>query len=370
MASRDAVPAAPGNDDNGTPTTALALFEATIDAERALSALRKANQAADRVSLLIRNRNDEGDAADGPVDVARDIVAVALGAVANWLTGLAELIVPERGRYLVAGPMGATLTGISWVQEAAASGERDSLVMATGLDADSLQWVLTQFGFTAQEADYVEHRLTAGATLVAITTSDAAELEATRRVFGDHDAVHIGVAETGADVLAAAKALLAAAPALADAGTVVVDVVARVRSVDDGDSLAASRGRTVVTEGGAEVGQVERVLVDEAEAAGADAGGAGTVPRYVVIGFGGVLGLRRRKVAVPVELADLSADPIVVAVDKAALQRAPAYDDEAPLSRSGEEQVFRYFNVTPYWSEANVADPMPAAGDTGGVRQE
>jgi hypothetical protein len=248
--------------------------------------------------------------------------------------------------------------------------ERDPVEMAAGLNADSLHWVLSQFGFTAQEADYVEHRLTAGATLVALTTPDEAELEATRRVFSDHDAVHIGVAETEADVLAAAKALLAAAPALADGDTVVVvDVVARVRPAEDGDALAASRGRTVVTEGGVEVGQVERVLVDDVETPGADAGGPGTVPRYVVIGFGGVLGLRRRKVAVPVELAELSADPVVVRIDKAVLQRAPTYDDEAPLSRSGEEQVFRYFNVTPYWSEANMADPILAAGDTGGVRQ-
>src|SRR5688500_16756439 len=146
MASREAVPAAPGSNGDGTPTTALALFEAAIDAERALTALRKANQPADQVSLLIRNRNDEGDAADGPVDVARDIVAVARGAVANWLTGLAELIVPERGRYVVAGPMGAALTGISRVQEAADNGEHDPIDMAAGLNADSLQWALTQFG--------------------------------------------------------------------------------------------------------------------------------------------------------------------------------------------------------------------------------
>lgn len=369
MASRAPVTAAPASDGDGTPSTAVALFEAAIDAERALTALRKANQSADRVSLLIRNRNDERDPADGAVDVGRDIVAVALGAVANWLIGLAELIVPERGRYVVAGPMGAALTGIGRAQAAAENGG-GSLMIATDVNADSLQWVLTEFGFTAQEADYVEHRLTAGATLVAITTSEADELEAPRRVFGDHDAVHIGVAETGADVLAAARALLAAAPALAGGGTVVVvDVVARVRPVDDADPLAASRGLTVVTKGGVEVGQVERVLVEDVEP-GSEADGSAAVPRYVVIGFGGVLGLRRRKVAVPAQLVDLSVDPVVVRIEKAALQRAPAYDDEAPLSRSGEEQIFRYFEVTPYWSEAESADPAPAAGNTGGVRDE
>lgn len=372
MASREPVPAAPASDGDGTPSTAVALFDAAIDAERALTALRKANQSADRVSLLIRNQNDDREPADGAVDVARDIVAVALGAVANWLIGLAELIVPERGRYVVAGPMGAALTGIGRAQAAAENGATGPLMIATDLNADSLQWVLTEFGFTAQEADYVEHRLTAGATLVAIMTSDADELEATRRVFGDHDAVHIGVAETGADVLAAARALLAAAPALAEGGTVVVvDVVARVRPVDAAEPLAASRGLTVVTDGGVEVGQVERVLVEDVEA-GSEAEGTAVVPRYVVISFGGVLGLRRRKVAVPAQLVDLSVDPVVVRVDKAALQRTPAYDDEAPLSRSGEEQIFRYFEVTPYWleAEAEAAEPAPAAGNTGGVRDE
>lgn len=370
MASRESIPTAPDGDGeaDGPPSTVVALFEAAIDAERTLTALRKANQSADRVSLLIRNRNDDADPAAGAVDVARDIVAVALGAVANWLTGLAELIVPERGRYVVAGPMGAALTGIGRVQAAADNGAGDSFVMAADLNADSLQWVLTQFGFTDQEADYVENRLTAGATLVAITTSDADELEATRRVFGDHDAVHIGVAETGADVLAAAAVLLAAAPALADGGTlVVVDVVARVRPVGDAEPLAASHGREVVTEDGIEVGQVDRVLVEDVEA-GADGGGSEAAPRYVVIGFGGVLGLRRRKVAVPLELVELGANPVVARFDKSALRRAPAYDDEAPLSRSGEEQIFRYFGVTPYWSEVDAADPMGAASDTGGVR--
>lgn len=372
MASREPSPAAPASDGDGTPSTAVALFEAAIDAERALSALRKANQSADRVSLLIRNRNDEREPADGAVDVARDIVGMALGAVANWLIGLAELIVPERGRYVVAGPMGAALTGIGRAQAAAADGEHGSCVLAADLNADSLQWVLTEFGFTAQAADYVEHRLTAGATLVAITTSDADELATTRGIFGDHDAVHIGVAETGADVLAAAKALLASAPALADGGTVVVvDVVARVRPVAETDALAASRGRAVVLAGGVEVGQVEGVLVEDVEA-GAGADGTEAVPRYVVIGFGGVLGLRRRKVVVPAELVELGADPVVIRLDKAVLQRAPAYDVEVPLSRSGEEQIFRYFDVTPYWSEAEAEadDPAESAGSTGGVREE
>ena len=358
-----------GDRTNGgasTQATVVALFEDAIDAEHALLALRKADQAAHRVSLLVRSRQDDRNAGDRAVDVARDLVAVALGAVANWLIGLAELIVSEQGQYLVAGPMGAALTSIGRAPERAEP-VGSSVLMATDLSADSLQWVLTEFGFAAKEAEYVEHRLTAGATLIAMSSGEAEEIETARGVFSAHDAVYIGLAETESSLLEATGAVLAAGLDLVRNGEIaVIDTVAPLRPVSDEDGpseLTELRGVPVLCADHVEAGQIDRVLVEETGPAALGADEAITEPalvRYVVVGFGGMLGIGRRRVAVPIELVDLTADPVVVRVDKQTLHRAPAYDEDVPLSRSEEDRLFRYFNLTPYWVDADAGAPASA----------
>lgn len=346
-------------------STVVALFEDAIDAEHALVALRKANQSASRVSLLVHNRQDAKREADGAVDVARDIVAVALGAVANWLIGLAELIVSDRGRYVVAGPMGAALTGAGQAGGGAVAG--DTRVEASGdLTADRLLWVLTEFGLGAQEADYVDNRISAGATLVGITVTDRDELEATRRVFGDHDAVYIAVVATDSGVLEATGALLERVPDLKDDGDVVIaDVAARVRPVTDNDALGGLRDLDLTFGDGDGTCRIDRVLVEDITTdADAPVGKRRqrVALRYVVISFGGMLGLGRHRVAVPAALVDLTADPPRLNVDRDTLQRAPEYDEDVPLSRTLEEQIFRYFDVTPYWVAGNAAGAVVAEG--------
>lgn len=374
MDSSDQV--SPGTEDAVAPSTVVALFEDPIDAERALLALRKADKLPNRVSLLVQNQHDSRRAADDAVDVARDIVAVALGAVANWLTGLAELIVSERGRYLVAGPMGAALTGVGQAQGAAGPGGAAGLVFEGDLTADRLRWVLTEFGLGVQEADYVDRRLSAGATLVAITVTDRSDLEATRRVFGDHDAVYIVVVATDSGVLETTGALLERVPDLVDSGAVVVaDVVARVRPVTDGDALSGVRGQEARYRDDSGAAGIDRLLVEDLPGGpvpGADAPEAGRVVlRYVVVSFGGMLGLGRHRVAVPAALVDLAADPPRLDLDRDTLDKAPEYDEEVPLSRALEEQIFRYFDVTPYWVATSAAGtPDAVEGDAHGRDRE
>lgn len=354
-------------------STVVALFEDAIDAEHALVALRKANQSANRVSLLVHNRQDAKHEADA-VDVARDIVAVALGAVANWLTGLAELIVSERGRYVVAGPMGAALTGSGQTGGGVAPG--DVRNEASGdLAADRLLWVLTEFGLGAQEADYVDNRISAGATLVGITVTDRDELEATRRVFGDHDAVYIAVVPTDSGVLEATGALLERVPDLKDDGDVViVDVASRVRPATDNDGLGGLRDLELTLGDSDGTCRVDRVLVEDIsidQTAGDDTPRKRVALRYVVVSFGGMLGLGRHRVAVPAALVDLTADPPRLNVDRDTLQRAPECDEDVPLSRTLEEQIFRYFDVTPYWMATSAAGAAEVEeGDEDGSDRE
>ncbi|MDQ3694738.1 MAG: hypothetical protein M3464_14090 [Chloroflexota bacterium] len=367
------------NEPDGAQTTIAALLEQAVDAEHALSALRKADQRAEGVSLLVRSQDEgkaaaAGETADGAVDVARGIVAAALGAVAQWLIGLAELIVPERGRYLVAGPMGAVLAGGGQDRNGdRPPGAEEADPIATDLNPDRLVWVLTEFGFASTEATYIEHRLTAGATLVAMTTADAGDLDRARHVFSEHGAVYIDDATTNSDLLTATAALLSAPADLGSGEVDVADVVARIRPVEASDTapaLMTARGRKAVAADGDEIGTVEMVLVEDPAPTNAGSGDpiAGrAVPRYVVLEFGGVLGIGRHHVAIPIQLVDLAMDPVRVQLNRAALSGAPEYNEDGPLGRREEERIFRFYAISPYWIASG--QPAPAVTAARGERR-
>jgi hypothetical protein len=200
-----------------------------------------------------------------------------------------------------------------------------------------------------------------------MSSGEPDEIETARGVFSRHDAVYIGLAETDSGVLEATGAVLAAGPELIQNGeNSVLDLVAPLRPVIDDEEpseLAELRGVSVVGADDVEAGQIEQILVEETGPAAFGADEAITEPaavRYVVVGFGGMLGIGRRRVAVPAELFDLAADPVVVRVEKSTLHRAPAYDEDVPLSRSEEDRLYRYFNLTPYWVDADAEDPALA----------
>ncbi len=98
----------------GARSTVVALFDDNIDAEHAMIALRKSERRPEQVSLIVRDRAGEREGeADRPGAITRALVDSALDGVGDWLQGLASLVVPEHGRFLVAGPMGAALASIS-----------------------------------------------------------------------------------------------------------------------------------------------------------------------------------------------------------------------------------------------------------------
>ena len=76
----------------------------------------------------------------------------------------------------------------------------------------------------------------------------------------------------------------------------------------------------------------------------------GLVVRYVVVGFGGVLGLGRHHVAVPADQIALDTPPLRVNIDRDVLHRAPPYDPDAPFSLREEQAVCAYFGTKPYWA--------------------
>lgn len=336
--------------------TVAGLFDDNLDAEQALLALRKAERAPEQISLVVRDRVAEGDSAvERTGAVARALVATALDAVGGWLQGLASLIVPERGTYLVAGPLGAALAGAGPQPGTAAELGADPPGPATadpaGLGSAGLLRTLTEFGFADDEADYLEHRLAAGAALIAVTSGLPDQIQGSRRLFASHNAVHIGLARTSDRLAAEATAALSAAPRTAASGEIVVaDAVAPLRRLCRDRFLAeppGACGAEVLDRDGTAAGSVIEVFADPFRS-GAD---GEPVVRYVVVGFGGLLGLGRHHAAVPAALAALAALPVRLTVARAVLEDAPQFDPSLAFSRREEQAICAYFGTAPYWSE-------------------
>jgi hypothetical protein len=325
--------------------TIVALFEDRIDAEDALLAMRRAQEQPDQVSLLIRASSRSGDQQLNTEILARALVNTALDAVGGWLQGLTSVIVPERGTYLVAGPLGAALAGIAIEHQTPA--HHPDLPAPQRGEAISLLHTFVEFGFGNDEASYLEHRLAAGAVIVALTSSQRFRLQASRRLFADYNAVHIGQARTDAVLAAEASALLAAAPEASQGGDVIVaDAVATLRylcgSVETIPEFRDVCGSDVIDSTGRGAGVVFDLL-------GEDSPEGGPIVRYVVVAFGGLLGLGRHFVAVPRDLVDLAGRPVKTGTDRETVQRSPRFDPNGPFSRRLETAICSYFRVKPYW---------------------
>jgi hypothetical protein len=321
--------------------TVVGLFEDQIDAKHALTMLRKDGCPRESISLIVRDRKaDEGGPAQRHGAVARAVEEADLNGHSRWLLGLASLIVPERGTFLVAGPIGAALAAVTLDAEDA-------------LDS-ALATIFSDFGFTEDEITYIESRVQAGAMLVAVTSSDPSTRTSARNLMSADNAVHIGAALTSEGVAEAATGLLVSPPEVYDTSDVVVtDVVAPLQTLIDGkqgvDWARSLKGIRVVDQDGADCGRIENLIAELASDDGDEIGQEQV--RYVVVSFGGVLGIGRRMAAVPVEHIAFTSDPAEVRVERTVLQDAPAYVPGAPFSRREEQVVCAYFGCTPYWTE-------------------
>jgi hypothetical protein len=209
---------------------------------------------------------------------------------------------------------------------------------------------LTEFGFRPDEATYLQNRLAAGSALIAVTSSDAEQLQATRRLFADHSAVHIGQAQTHDHIATEAEELLTVPPEEAMSGDVVIaDAVAPLlrlcHTPGPGVGTPTACGAQVLDARGEEVGEIEDILATGPVGEGEPA----STPRYVVIGYGGLLGILRHRSAVPADQVDLTVDPVRLTITKEIVRRAPSYDPDLPFSRREEMAINAYFGTTPYW---------------------
>jgi hypothetical protein len=321
--------------------TVAGLFDDDIDAGHALSALRKATGESVNISVLAKDRVSGDSVADGPVDVTKAVMDTAFSTVGNWLSGLAALMVPQRGSFLAAGPIGVALTGgssgFSSVAVPEATVEQPSV---TG----SLASALERFGFRPDAAHYIEERLTAGSAMIAVTDDDRARIESTLQTFADFNAVFIGQAETPADILVETERWALNPLSTTSSDVVVADVVAALGHVcADPDHYPALRdwcGLDVFDRHGGALGEIDDLLADATDPSRL---------RYVIVGHGGVLGIARRRVAVPAPLVSGGERAVRLIVDRDRFAGAPLYHADTPFSRRDELNIHAYFETKPYW---------------------
>lgn len=343
--------------DNGTDShepvrTIIALFDDTIDAEHAISALRRSDQPSSQISVVLRERvNAPLSRRNRETLLSRVVAASALEAVGGWLQGLASLILPEdRASYLVAGPIGVMLASIREARD----GDDDENEEHYRVTNRQLTRALTLFGFELDEATYVEHRVVAGSPLIAVTSEEAPVLRAAHEIFASNTAVHIGLTTTETSIQSIAARLLMTGP-LGGGPVVITDAVAPLRSLNEPGYFnhydRSIRDRMVVSRLGRPAGRVMDVLyeVQVWEDPDSDAEVRRTIPRYIVIQTGRALPFGRRLTAVPAELVDADQNPVLLRITLPELRGAPRYDPSQPLSRQDEMALRRYFHVRNYW---------------------
>ena len=351
-------PKAPTSDTSGPVRTIVALFDDTIDAEHALTALRRSNQPSAQISVILRERvTAPRSRSSRETLLSRVVAASALETVGGWLQGLASLILPEdRASYLVAGPIGVMLASIREVHDD--DRESDQHYKTTNRQ---LTRALTLFGFELDEATYVEHRVVAGSPLIAVTSSQAPVLRTAHEIFSENTAVHIGLTHTEASIESTAARLLMTGP-LGGGPVVITDAVAPLRSLSEGNYYTefdrSIRDRPVVSRLGRHVGRVLDVLYETRvwEDPESDAEIRRTIPRYIVVATGRMLPFGRRLTAIPAELVHLEQNPVLLRVTLAEMRGAPRYDPSQPLSRQDEVALRRYFHVRNYWMTPNAPD--------------
>lgn len=102
-------------------------------------------------------------------------------------------------------------------------------------------------------------------------------------------------------------------------------------------------GDKVINRQGEDLGKIEELMIDM---------NSGKI-RYGVLSFGGFLGIGEKLFAVPFQLLELDTqrECFVFDADKEKLEKAPGFDKKNwPTGhREYEEEVNRYYGVTPYW---------------------
>jgi Fe2+ transport system protein FeoA len=337
--------------------TIIALFDDTIDTELVLMSLRKSDADSDQISVILRERMATAIAAQrGESLLSRVVASSALDVVGSWLQGLASLILPDRASYLVAGPIGVFLATI---RESKTTPDGEGRVRRD-VSNRQLARALMAFGFSLDEAIYLEQRVVAGSPLIAITSNDVDMLRRALEIFARSAAVYMGLARTEQAINTVASRLLVTGPR-GGGSVVIADAISPLkRLVEEGlgtGSELTQVGREVISIEGETIGEIVDILY-EMKLNDLDKDGIADpseerriISRYYIIAFGGMLRMGRHRTAVPSEVIDTDRVPVMIRTTREFVQAAPRFDLVNPLSRQDEVAIRRYYDIANYWLE-------------------
>jgi sporulation protein YlmC with PRC-barrel domain len=125
------------------------------------------------------------------------------------------------------------------------------------------------------------------------------------------------------------------------------------------------RDRTVVDWDGEDIGEVEDLLIDEAEKR----------VRLLEVVSGGFLGLGKTTFLLPIEaITRIGDDRAYVNQTHQYIAGAPRYDPDLIHQEADEkgyyDDVYQYYGYPPYWAPGVVCPPYPYYGEEERVRRE
>lgn len=346
------------NEDRRQAYTLTALFDDIIDAEQALSQLRRGRQPANQISVILRERVLDPDAQAPYRAVLSEVVErSSLEAAGNWLQGLVSLVLPDRATYLAAGPIGMILSTLRETAVQLEESDEDG-VITTPVPTRQLTQTLQAFGFNRDEASYIEQRVVVGSPLIAATSEAVETLRDVHAIFSQNTPVYVGLARTDASISLRASRLVTTGPR-STGSVVIADAVSPLIHLINTPTLYGTsrdlRGRIVHSRYGEIVGRVTDVLYESEP---------DTVPstlavhgisddalllRYLVVRLGGRLGLGRQRIAIPAERISIAGTDITVQITHEEMVDAPRFDGGTTLSRQDEATIRRHFDEPFYW---------------------
>lgn len=342
----------------GSAFTLATLFDDVIDAEHVLAQLRRSQQPAASISVILREQVLKEDDELNPYrTVLSEVIAQSsLEAAGKWLKGLASLILPDRAAYLSAGPVGQILSTIrDTMQSLDTNRETNPLGHE---EIRQLTQTFMLFGFDRDEANYMEQRIVVGSAFIAITTTDTSQLRKILHMLRKSMPVHIGLARTETSVYRRASELLETGPRGLGA-VVIADAVSPLDHVSSSGDLKGTRrdfrGRMVRSRYGEAIGRAEDLLYEPNPVESADGyehddlSDAKALLRYVIVRTSRRPGLGRKTIALPGDRIRIENGELVADATYEELVRAPRYESDSSMSRQDEATIRRHFSSPFYW---------------------
>lgn len=111
------------------------------------------------------------------------------------------------------------------------------------------------------------------------------------------------------------------------------------------------RGRTVIDQAGEEIGEVEGLLIDQADAK----------VRFMEVGAGGFLGIGEKKFLLPIDaITKIHGDHVHIDKTREHVIGAPDYDPAlTEQSQDYYTNLYGYYGYSPYWGPGYVYPGYP-----------